>query len=189
MSATEWDLIARCRAGSTTAFEPLVRAHERAALGFAAALLGDEDEGADAVQDAFVQAYRSLGTLRDGSPFGPWFRTILRRLCLDRLRSPRLRARRRLDASSLDRRAWSEAAGVALTERAELTRIVSVALEQLPPEQRSVLVLKEIEGLGYAAIAEALGIPIGTVGSRLHHARAELRRVLTETGITMEDVA
>jgi RNA polymerase sigma-70 factor, ECF subfamily len=189
VTTTEWDLIARCRAGSTTAFEPLVRAHERAALWFATALLGDGDEAADAVQDAFVVAYRSLGRLREGSAFGGWYRTILRRVCIDRLRSPRLKRRRRLEPGEVDRQRWHEATGVLSSERTELQAIVRRALAQLPGEQRTVLVLKELEGLGYAEIAQSLGIPIGTVGSRLNHARSALRRVLLEAGITLEDVA
>jgi RNA polymerase sigma-70 factor, ECF subfamily len=185
----ERELVRRCQAGSTTAYEPLVRAHEGPALRLATALLGDADEAADAVQDAFVQAYRSMDRVREGSDFGAWYRTILRRVCLDRLRSPRLRSRRRLEPVVLDQHQWVEATGVGSTERAELERIVGAALQQLPAEQRSVLVLKELEGLGYAEIATALGIPVGTVGSRLNHARRSMRRVLTETGITMEDVA
>jgi RNA polymerase sigma factor (sigma-70 family) len=84
---TEWDLISRCRRGSTAAFEPLVRAHEARALAVAEGMLGDVDDAADAVQEAFVKAYRSLRRLREGSTFGPWFRTILRNHCRDRLRS------------------------------------------------------------------------------------------------------
>ncbi|MFW6079468.1 MAG: RNA polymerase sigma factor, partial [Gemmatimonadota bacterium] len=78
--AVERDLVARCRRGSTAAFEPLVREYEPPALAIARGMLGDADEAADAVQDAFVRAYRSLGRLREGSRFGPWFRTILRNL-------------------------------------------------------------------------------------------------------------
>jgi RNA polymerase sigma-70 factor (ECF subfamily) len=184
---TEWDLVARCLAGSTGAFEPLVRRHEGAALVVARSLLGDPDEAADAVQDAFVRAYRRLGRLRPGSAFGPWFRAILRNLCLDRLRSPRRRGQP-LDAYVVDERVWSEPNGPDETERHELAGVVQAALLELSAEHREVLVLKEMEGLGYDEIARLVGIPKGTVGSRLFHARAALQDVLLAQGVTLEDV-
>jgi RNA polymerase sigma-70 factor, ECF subfamily len=85
---SEWDLIVKCRRGSTKAFEPLVLRYEGQALAIAESLLLDRDDAADAVQDAFVRAFRGLGKLAEGSSFGPWFRSIVRNLCLDRLRSP-----------------------------------------------------------------------------------------------------
>src|SRR5687767_9312125 len=105
---SEWDLVSRCLAGSTGAFEPLVKRHEGPALVVARSLLGDPDEAADAVQDAFVRAYHTLGRLRPGSAFGPWFRAILRNLCLDRLRSPRRRGQS-LDEDVVDERVWTDA--------------------------------------------------------------------------------
>jgi RNA polymerase sigma-70 factor, ECF subfamily len=184
MDATnEWDLIRRCRRGSAAAFEPLVRGNEARALAVAGALLGDPDDAADAVQEAFVRAYRGLRTLREGSAFGPWFRTILRNHCRDRLRSAD-RRRAPWDAAALDRRAWQEPSAPARLERAELSTAVEGALAELPPEHREVLVLKEMEGMRYEEIAAALGIPAGTVASRLHHARAALKRALGARGVT-----
>lgn len=183
----EWELIRRCRGGSTAAFEPLVRGHETPALATARMLLGDSDEAADAVQEAFIRAYRALGRLQEGSAFGPWFRGILRNLCLDRLRSPDAR-RESWTSRTMDARAWSEPAGSARLERLELASAVQSGLAELSAEHRSVLVLKEMEGLSYAEIAEALGIPSGTVASRLYNARLALKKVLVERGITLEDI-
>lgn len=185
---TESELIARCLAGSSSAFEPLVRRHEGRALAVAGALLGDADDAADAVQDAFVRAYRTLGRLTPGSAFGPWFRTILRNLCVDRLRAPRTRRRRPLEERSVDRRAWHDATGTLELERVELARRIREAMTKVSDEHREVLVLKEMEELGYDEIARLLGIPRGTVGSRLYHARAALQRVLVSDGVTLEDV-
>jgi RNA polymerase sigma-70 factor (ECF subfamily) len=182
------ELIARCLAGSHAAFEPLVRRHEGRALAVAGAMLGDADEAADAVQDAFVRAYRTLGRLRPGSAFGPWFRTMVWNLCVDRLRSPR-RGRQSLDERALDTRLRSEATGAVDLERRELAALVHSALARLSDEHRQVLVLKEMEGLGYAEIAGALGVPQGTVGSRLYHARAALQKVLLAQGVTLEDIS
>lgn len=184
----ETDLIRRCRAGETAAFEPLVRRHEGPALAVATGMLGDADDAADLVQEAFIRAYRTLGRLREGSAFGPWFRTILRNLCLDRLRSPRRR-----DASwtpeGVDRYRWSTPTGTERIERTELADAVQAALAELSPRHREILVLKEMEGLDYAGIAEALGTAPGTVASRLYHARAALKKVLTAHGVSLEDVA
>ncbi len=192
-AAVEWELIARCRSGSARAYEPLVRRYERPALAFAIGLLGDVDDAEDAVQDAFVQAYRALGRLKEGSAFGPWFRTILRNLCLDRLRA--VRTAKRTDwpppggRSVWGERLWSEPVGTGRIERLELAAGVRDALAELSAEHRAILALKELDGLGYAEIAASLAIPPGTVASRLHHARAALRRVLAAHGFTLEDIA
>jgi RNA polymerase sigma-70 factor, ECF subfamily len=187
MDATdEWELIRRCRLGTAAAFEPLVRGHEGRALAVAEAMLGDADDAADAVQEAFVRAYRSLRSLREGSEFGPWFRTIVRNLCRDRLRGS---DRRRVEwsAESMDRTAWTDPAGVAALEREQLAADVRAALATLPSDHREILVLKEMEEMRYADIAQALEIPPGTVASRLYHARAALRKALSARGITRED--
>lgn len=182
MEATEKDLVRLCRQGKTAAFEPLVRLHEGPSLGYATALLGDADEAADAVQDAFVQAYRALARLRPGSEFAPWFRTILRNVCLDRLRSPRLRRRAALDDRQVDTVAWSEPVALERLERQALAEQLRTALQHLTDEHRGVLLLREVEGLSYAEIAHALDIPPGTVASRLNHARAALKKELLARG-------
>jgi RNA polymerase sigma-70 factor, ECF subfamily len=187
-TTTEWDLIRRCRQGSTAAFEPLVRAHEGPAHRTATALLGDPDDAADAVQEAFVRAYRSLRKLREGSAFGPWYRTILRNHCMDRLRSPRRRAMPWTERV-VDPRSAVEPAAPAALEREALTRVVREALADLSPEHREILVMKEMEDLSYAEIARAAGIPAGTVASRLFHARAALAKALAARGMTAEEVA
>jgi len=183
---SEWKLILSCRTGSAAAFEPLVRQYEGRALVVARALLGDADEAADAVQDAFVRAYRGLHRLREGSGFGPWFSVLLRNHCLDLLRSRR-RDHASLTAEQLDREAWSEPEGTQGMERARLSTAVHRALSAISPEHRQVLVLKEMEGLSYAEIAEATGVAAGTVASRLHHARATLKEVLVSRGISLTE--
>lgn len=187
-AAAEWKLIARCRNGNAAAFEPLVREYERPATALARGMLGDADAAEDAVQDAFVRAYRALGRLEEGSAFGPWFRTILRNLCLDRLRAPRLARRTDWPPPASHRSVWNEAVGTGRLERAELARTVRDALGALSDEHRLALVLKEMDGLSYAEIAETIGVPVGTVASRLHHARSALRAVFEARGITLEDV-
>jgi RNA polymerase sigma factor (sigma-70 family) len=185
-TAREKELLSRCRAGRTEAYEPLVRFHQDHAFRIATALLGDADEAADAVQDAFVAAYRSLGKLSEGSPFGPWFRTILRNDCRDRLRSPR---RRSGPVTEEALRTLGENRGASeLAEQNELAGIIHSGLAALSVGHREILVMKELEGLNYAEIAAATGIPAGTVASRLHHARMALKKALLDRGLTMEEV-
>lgn len=189
----ERELIRRCRGGESGAYEPLVRRHEGWALSYAGAMLGSGDDAADAVQDAFVRAYRGLDGLEDGRPFGPWFRAILRNRCLDELRSARRRrevsreAGRENGRRARGRRGARQPDAPERLEREELGRILRSALEELSPEKRAVLVLREMEEMSYDGIAEELGLSTGTVSSRLHHARRELRRVLEERGFTVED--
>jgi RNA polymerase sigma-70 factor, ECF subfamily len=185
-SPTEWDLIARCRAGSAAAFEPLVRAHEPRALAVATALLGDPDEAADAVQDAFVKAYRALDRLEEGTDFGAWFRRILRNGCLDRLRAPSRRRRVGLDQREVDAVRWTEADGIDVVEGQELAAAIRAALARLSPEHSAILVMKEIEDMSYADIARSMGIPPGTVASRIHHARAALQRIVEAGGTGLQ---
>lgn len=183
---TEWTLIVRCRSGSAAAFEPLVRTHEGRALAMATALLGDADDAADAVQDAFVKAYRGLGRLEEGSDFGAWFRTILRNRCVDGLRSAPRRRQVSLAPGAVDSHGWTDPAGSSGIEREELGQAVRAALGQLPAGHRDILILKEVEDMSYAEIALALGIPAGTVASRLYHARAALRRIVEAAGTRLE---
>ena len=180
---SEWALIRQCQRGRHAAFEPLVQKYQAEAIAVAEALL-DPDDAADAVQDAFVRAFRNVRHLARGSGFGPWFRTILRNRCLDRLRSVAHRRRETITEDNVAAHAWVDPVGTEHLERDQLASMVHRALRTLSAAHREVLVLKEMDGLGYAEIASALGIPEGTVASRVYHARAALRRALLDLGVT-----
>lgn len=194
----ERTLVRRCRNGEPGAYEPVVEDHQGWALAYAGAMLGSDDDAADAVQDAFVRAYRNLSHLEAGRPFGPWFRGILRNRCLDELRSARsrreVRGRNGRPSGGRGPRARGGERGRSLprgpenVEREETGRIVRSGLAELSEEKRAALVLREMEGMSYDEIAGQLGVSVGTVASRLHHARRELRRVLEERGFTAEDL-
>lgn len=179
----DWTLIERSRDGAHRAYGALVRRYEARALAYAGALLGDDVEAQDAVQDAFIRAYRSLGRLEEGSPFGPWLRAIVRNLCLDRLKSARRRRERPWTEGAAASAARAAEADRAL-ERDELARRVHDAVRRLGREHREILVLREMDGLGYAEIARILDVAEGTVASRLHHARTALKEALERDGIT-----
>ena len=181
-TSSEWDLIDQCRRGRTRAFEPLVIGYQGEAMAMATALLLNPDDAADAVQDAFVRAYRGLGKLATGSAFGPWFRMIVRNTCLDRLRARRRRNHVPIHEATSEELGL-DPVGTTRIEREQLSASVWTALLTLSEAHRQALVLKEIEGLGYAEIARVLGIPDGTVASRVYHARAALKRALQTNGI------
>lgn len=187
MSEDDWELIRRCRAGAPEAFEPLVHRHESRALAYAGSLLGGRAEAEDAVQEAFVRAYRNLEDLDEDGSFAPWFRAILRNECLDRLKSAR--RRREEDWPSEGRQPAARRADAPdRLEREALARAIRSAVGELDPRHREVFVLREMDGLSYREIAGALGISDGTVASRLHHARRTLKEVLTDRGVTPEEM-
>lgn len=182
--ALERELVRKCRAGQTRFYEPVVKAYEGPALRLAAGMMGDREAARDAVQDAFVRAWRSLDDYDPDRPFGPWFFRIVRNRCRDLMRS---RTSRRDREERAARGAVPTGRGGPdarrTQERREHREAVWRALNRLDAEYREVLVLKELEGLTYDEIAAVLEIPAGTVGSRLYHARDALRRELEQMGL------
>ena len=161
-------LVIRSRQGESLAFEELVRRFQDMAVGYAYALLGDWQEAEDAAQDAFVSAYCSLVKLRDAAAFPGWFRRIVY-----------TQAQRRLRAKE---RAWVSLENVAelavpgpapYIERGQDELWTSI--DSLPAAQRSVLLLYYMNDFSQKEIASFLEIPLGTVKTRLHHARKQIR--------------
>lgn len=167
-------------------FEREVVPHLGAAYTLARHLLGYRAEAEDAVQDAFLRAYRAFSQMR-GPNAKAWLLTIVRNVCYRRLEQ----RHRGANVVSLDEALLADAAtgerglgGPEQTPEAYLiaagdARVVQAALSALPPAFREVIVLREIEELGYREIADVIGAPIGTVMSRLSRARAQLRVELT----------
>jgi RNA polymerase sigma-70 factor (ECF subfamily) len=172
--ARERELVVSAQRGNRDAFAELVRAHQRRAYAVARAIVLDHHDAEDAVQDGFLHAYRALGRFRPGEPFGAWLHRIVANAALDLQRRRKVRTAAVLpETVALPFRDPAEAD--------ELRRRLATALERLPERQRSVIVLHDVEGFRHAEIGEMLGIPEGTARSDLHHARAALRRMLSET--------
>ena len=175
------DLAAACCEGDQEAFGELVARHQDRAFNLALRLTGSPDDAADAVQEAFLKAYRAMPTFRRESSFYTW----LFRIVVNEVRSRRRFQAVRPAAFSLDEQRApagdgrsaapdpSETASVA-----ERKRIVERALRSLEDDERVLIVLRDIEGRNYAEIADALGCPTGTVKSRLHRARMALKQIL-----------
>jgi len=180
MDQTETALIQRCQAGDKEAFGPIVRKYAGRAAGAAGVLLGCPHDAQDASQEAFVRAWRNIRRFKPGYPFYPWYAAILRNICRSRLR----RRSRRKTVALADGHASPASDGdpVLLAEQDERRQHVYGALLTLKPAFREILVMKHFHDMAYKEMAEALGVPIGTVMSRLHNARQALRKVLEEDG-------
>jgi RNA polymerase sigma-70 factor (ECF subfamily) len=182
------EAVERARGGDHEAFRVLVERHRDRVYRQALRILRDEELARDAVQEAFLKAYRGLRRFEGRSRFTTWLYRLVYNLCLDMKRRDRFSARQvewddeRPASLPEDAPGRMEGPGAA-AERVELRRGLAEAIDQLPDEARETLVLREVEGLSYAEIAEALRIPKGTVMSRLHYARRRVQAALERSGV------
>lgn len=177
-------LVERARDGDRSAFAELVNRYMRRAYYAALGLVGSPDDAMDLSQEAFARAFRARRRLDPQRPFYAWLYTILRRLCFNFIRDTRGRRRKLAGAAdwmAARARAREDARSPERAARAEEIRVrVREAMEELPDREREMLVLKEFEGLKYREIAALVGVPIGTVMSRLYSARQRLARLLED---------
>lgn len=179
--------VAALRAGDLNAFEKIIREQGRALLAVARRLLRNDDEAREAVQDAFVSAFRSCGQFEAASRVSTWLHRIVVNSCLMRLRRRHRTVEVSLDewlptflpdghheASFID---WSNAA-YALVEQQETCALVRSCIDQLPDSYRTVLLMRDIEEIAVDEVAAALNISPNAVHIRLHRARQALRTLL-----------
>jgi len=193
--AEETQAIERARAGDHEAFRVLVERYQGRLFRLSARVLRDEDLARDAVQDAFLKAYVSLRRFEGRSSFYTWLYRLTLNVCFDMRR--RGKSDRtvewpegRLPDGALPGESPSAVSGEpeppgpdAHLERGRIRRRVAHAIDELPEEARETLLLREVDGLSYGEIAEALEIPKGTVMSRLHYARKRVQKMLVAEGI------
>ena len=170
----EIELITRAQKGDRGAFGQLVGRHREGVINVVYRMCGDANPAEDTAQEAFIRAWQHLPSYKPRSPFRNWVYRIATNAALDVLR----RERETVDVDALPL-ANSDDGPEAAVEREERGQRVRRAVLALPDASRAVLVLREYEGLSYKEIAETLGIPIGTVMSRLNYARNLLRESLT----------
>ena len=170
---TELELIAQAQQGDRRAFGELVRLNRKGVINVVYRMCGDVNLAEDAAQEAFIRAWQHLPSYRPRSPFRNWVYRIATNVALDALR----REKETVDVDALPLVAPG-AGPEATVEGKERSEWVRQAVLALPPASRTVLVLREYEGLSYREIADTVGIPIGTVMSRLNYARNRLRETL-----------
>lgn len=169
----EW-LVLRSQDGDARALSELVTRWNGRLVGFAIGLAGDEGAARDAVQSAWLAAARDIGRLRDPARFVAWMCRVVANRCADEAR--RERGRRRAERTRDDSNETMNAA-TAADDSEEVSRLRR-AISMLGPTQREILGLHHGAGIPVADIASMLGVPEGTVKSRLHAARGELRSIL-----------
>jgi RNA polymerase sigma-70 factor (ECF subfamily) len=185
VAGREASLVQRCAAGDEDASALLVAEHHRMVFGLASHLLGDRDEALDLTQEVFLRVFRTIHRFRGQSALRTWIYRITVNQARNRLRW--WRRRHQGDQVSLDAHV-QRCGDLALRTDAvapdrmfashELAGRLRAAIERLPFEQRTAIVLRELEGLSYEEIAFSLGLAIGTVKSRLTRARQALRAEL-----------
>ena len=166
-------LVESLRRGEPEAFERLVLAYQHRVFSIALRMLADRGEAEEVAQEVFLRVHRSVRDFRGEAKLSTWLYAITSRLCLNRLRSPS-RARRAGEAA-LMRMADAHPNPGATLEASEVEAALHRAIGELDDEQRIVVVLRDLHGLAYEEIAAALDLPLGTVRSRLHRARMELK--------------
>ncbi|UCE03550.1 MAG: RNA polymerase sigma factor [Candidatus Latescibacterota bacterium] len=175
----EQPLLEACARGDRRAFETLFRNYFGRVHRLAWALIGDRDAALDAAQNAFLKLYRHADRVDPRRPLFPWLRAIVIRECRMQQRGER---RRRAREERVARQAVPHASAADPVAAREAAERVARALSELPSAERELIVLKHLEELRYVEIAATLGIPAGTVMSRLYQARRKLREILVRLG-------
>ncbi len=165
------ELVGRCRAGDAKAFDVLVERHQRVLQSVAFRMLGNREDARDATQSTFVKVFEHLDSYDPDYRFFSWVYRILRNECLNMLRQ-----RRPTEPVSAE---WpASGSPMEMLEASERHKLVQAALLTLPVDQREVVVLRHFAGLAYEEIGVTLGVPAGTVKSRLYAARQRLGELL-----------
>jgi RNA polymerase sigma-70 factor, ECF subfamily len=182
------ELIVLAQKGDKAAFRSLVERHQRRAFAIAMGLVRDENDARELVQEAFLRVYRGLGAFQGGSSFFTWLYRIVTNLAIDLMRKPG-----RKDAELQENHSNAEeesdfplvsridgADPLDVMRRQEIASRIQAALDALPPYHRGVILMREVEGMSYEEMAQAMGVSKGTIMSRLFHARQKLQRALAD---------
>ena len=187
----EKELIARLQARDEAAFEELIRKYEKKVYSLCARMCGNAEDAEEAAQDAFLALWRGIDRFRQESSLSTWIYRLASNACIDLMR------RKKKGAGSVsldDEELFVDAVDPAPqpheeAERRETQRLLQEGLLSLPAEYRSILLLREIEGLSYSEISAALDLELGTVKSRISRGRTLLRNFLSVNGNFFENTA
>lgn len=183
---SEKELIAAAKAGDEQSFELLILQCKTKAYNIALRYLRNEEDAMDALQESLIKIYRHLGSFKEGSKFDTWVYRIVVNTCNDMLRKNNASYADRIVRSDEDEEEYTlEIPDPAPGPQEELLRQEQIqqllaALEELKPDQKEVIVLRDIQGFSYEEISQMLDCSIGTVKSRINRARSRLREILLE---------
>ena len=185
MGRSDEELVEACLAGEESAFDVLVGRWEKRIRGAIYRFIGSEDDARDICQEAFLKAYKSLGSFKQEARFSSWLYQIALNLCRDRLRRRRGRTMVSLDELEEGGAAMTMPGPTALDllQERDVSRLVAGAIASLAAEQREVIILKEYQGLTFLEISQVLDTPISTVKTRLYRGLDQLRSRLERQGI------
>ncbi|MDD3925630.1 MAG: sigma-70 family RNA polymerase sigma factor [bacterium] len=178
MDEREKSLIERCRSGDAGAFEELISPYMQKAYETAYRMSGNHADAEDVAQEALIKAYRSLVSFDGRSAFSTWLYRIISNTAIDIARSRNRRPTSPLDSIGDRSDPYPGGNPADCAEAALLQEDIQKALLQLPPEQRAVLVMRDIHDYSYQEISQTLRISVGTVKSRVHRGRAALQQII-----------
>ncbi|MCP4601550.1 MAG: sigma-70 family RNA polymerase sigma factor [Proteobacteria bacterium] len=183
-------LVRRCQANDATAFGELVERYQRKVFTIALGMVKNPEDAMDIAQDAFIKVHRYIGNFQGTSSFYTWLYRIVFNLCIDHLRrsgkhinldfDERIGNQDHLTHGSTVMANRLDTNPSKMLGRKELGVRISEAMDTLPPYHRTVIIMREIEGMSYSEMAKAMKVSKGTIMSRLHHARQKLKRALGE---------
>jgi RNA polymerase sigma-70 factor (ECF subfamily) len=197
VEADERKLVDDARRGEMGAFRVLVERYQRKAYAVALGMVHDPDEARDICQDAFLRAHRNLASFEGDAQFFTWLYRIVANLCIDHLRKRRgdkvefddsLAHPESGDDTGIAPRRTGFDPARALDDK-ELRARLREALARLSPTHRAVLIMREVEGLSYKDMADVMNCSIGTIMSRLFHARKKMQSMLIEYRTTADPAA
>jgi RNA polymerase sigma-70 factor (ECF subfamily) len=186
MTRTDEELVALTVGGDVESFNQLVVRWERPIYALAYRVIGREEEARDVVQETFLRAFRGLANFRGQAKFSSWIYRIALNLCRDWIRrerrAPVSQVPEGMDLAELVAEQGPAESIEDLVARHDMSRTVARAMEQLPEEQRTAIILKEYHGMTFQEIADLQGCPLSTVKTRLYQGLSVLRRQLREQG-------
>jgi RNA polymerase sigma-70 factor, ECF subfamily len=186
MSDSEKNLLERAKAGDISAFEQLIEGYQRKIFNIALRMLGNYEDAGDLSQEVLIRIFKSIKSFKEESSFSTWIYRITTNVCLDEIRKRKnkrtisLDEEIRLDEGEMKRQIESdEPTPEDMAEKEDLKKLVNDAIAMLSDEHRIAIVLRDMQGLSYEEIAEALNVPEGTVKSRINRARQALKNILS----------
>ena len=182
-------LIEKCKQGDIEAFEQLIASYQKKVYNIAYRYMGNREEAEDLAQEAFIKVFRSIGSFRGDATFSTWLYHVVSNVCRDALRKNSRRYEESLDCGvttekgELQREiADNSMAPEPIYENNELGQFIQAMIDQLTPEYKTVIIMREFQEMSYEEIARELDCSLGTVESRLSRARKMLREKIDGSG-------